>query len=182
LSPTPLRILVLFARFGTLGIGGVYSMLTLFERDLVTGRGWLTHDEFAEAVGIGHMSPGPPIINTGIFIAYRLCGGWGALAAIAGLVVPGFAIVLVLGFFYLEYRDNKYAVSVLTAVGASVCGLLLSVVYRLSRSVVKSRFDFILAALGFGLIVFVKLNPIAILAGAGAAGYAHHRFRAAGRA
>jgi len=172
LRPRPLDILILFSKFGALGIGGVYSMLTMFERDLVERRGWLTPEEFAEAVGIGHMSPGPPIINTGIFIAYRKCGLKGALAATVGLVTPGFFIVLALGYAYLKHRDDPYAAPVLAGVAASVCGLLLSVVFRLSRSILKDRFDLLLAAAGFGLLVFAKLNPIAILAGAGAAGFA----------
>jgi len=174
LRPRPLDILVLFAKFGALGVGGVYSMLTMFERDLVARRGWVTPDEFAEAVGIGHMSPGPPIINTGIFIAYRKCGLMGALAATVGLVTPGFFIVLALGYAYLGHRHDTYAVAALAGVAASVCGLLLSVVFRLSRSLLKDRFDLLLAAAGFGLLLFAKLNPIAILAGAGAAGYAWH--------
>jgi chromate transporter len=174
LSPSPRNILLLFAKFGVSGIGGVYSMLAMFERDLVGKYRWLTHEEFAEAVSIGHMSPGAPIINTGIFIAYRLCGGWGAAAAIAGLVVPGFVIVIGLGFAYLTYRDNPYSGPVLAGVGASVCGLLLSVVFRLSRSILKTRFDMALAVAGFGLMVFGRLNPIAILAGAGMAGLLWH--------
>ncbi|HKN19364.1 MAG TPA: chromate transporter, partial [Dissulfurispiraceae bacterium] len=59
------KIFFVFLKIGTFSFGGVYSMLALFEKELVERRKWLTHDECVEAVAIGQMTPGPPIVNTG---------------------------------------------------------------------------------------------------------------------
>ncbi|MDA8104824.1 MAG: chromate transporter [Nitrospiraceae bacterium] len=72
-----------FLKIGSFSFGGVYSMLAFFERELVEKAKWLTHEEFVESVAIGQMTPGPPIVNTGICIGYRLKRIKGALATTA---------------------------------------------------------------------------------------------------
>ena len=54
-------------------------MLTFFEKELVEKHKWITHEEFVESVALGQMTPGPPIINTGICIGYKLRKIKGAL-------------------------------------------------------------------------------------------------------
>ncbi|HEX9861334.1 MAG TPA: chromate transporter [Nitrospirota bacterium] len=169
--PSVRHIFLVFLKIGALAFGGVYSMLAFFQRELVDKRGWLAEDEFAEAVSIGQVTPGPPIINTGIFIAYRLRGVKGALAATAGLVLPGFFIVLGLGFVYLRFKGVAVAGPALKSVGAAVVGLLLSVVYKMARSLVRGRTDMLFAVSAFGLFAFIKLNPIALIALSGFFGY-----------
>lgn len=173
--PLPSQILTAFLKIGALAFGGVYSMLAFFQRELVDRRGWLTQDEFADAVSVGQMTPGPPIINTGLYIGYRLRGMPGALAAAAGLVLPGFVIVLTLGIAYLHYVHVPAVSGVLRAVGAAVVGLLASVVLRMFRGTVKRRTDMLYAAAAFGLFVFARMNPIALIALAGVAGIAAAR-------
>ena len=54
-------------------------MVAFFERELVNKHKWISHDEFVESFAIGQMTPGPPIVNTGIAIGYKLRKLWGAL-------------------------------------------------------------------------------------------------------
>jgi len=62
------KILFVFLKIGTFAFGGVYSMLAFFERELVLKRKWISQEEFAESIVIGQLTPGAPIVNTGIFI------------------------------------------------------------------------------------------------------------------
>jgi hypothetical protein len=75
------KIFLAFLKIGTFSFGGVYSMIAFFERELVDKRKWITPEEFVESFAIGQMTPGPPIVNTGICIGYKLRKLWGALAA-----------------------------------------------------------------------------------------------------
>ena len=81
------KIFLVFLKIGTFSFGGVYSMIAFFERELVDKRKWITHDEFMESFAIGQMTPGPPIVNTGICIGYKLRRLGGALI---GHLRPGF--------------------------------------------------------------------------------------------
>ncbi len=170
--PTRRQIFLVFLKTGAFSFGGVYSMLTFFQRELVDRRGWFTDDEFAEGVAIGQMTPGPPIVNTAIYFGYRLGGPAGGAAATAGVVLPGLMLVLVLGWLYLTYRGLPAVGSALGGVAAAVVGLLLSVIYRMGRRLVRIPADAVFAVSAFALIYFARLNPIALIAAAGAAGYA----------
>jgi len=170
--PTLRHIFMVFLKMGAFAFGGVYSMLSFFQRELVDRHGWLSQEEFTEGVAIGQMTPGPPIINTGIFVGYRLKGPKGALSATLGQVLPGFLLVLVLGYFYMKYKEAPMLGPVLKGVGAAVVGLLLSVIYKMSKQVIKGWTPALLAVSAFVLLHFMKVNPIALIALSGAAGWA----------
>jgi len=170
-APSSGEIFLVFLKIGALAFGGVYSMLSFFERELVDRRGWLDHDGFVEAVSIGQMTPGPPIVNTGVFIGYTLNGVRGALAATAGILVPGFIIVIGLGYIYIGYGGVPVVSSVLKGVAAGVVGLLLSVVLRLLRGVVRSGLDMAVALAAFLLLAMAGANPIALIVCFGVFGY-----------
>ena len=75
-------------------------MLTFFERELVEKRKWITHEEFIESVALGQMTPGPPIVNTGICIGYKLKKIKGALITTAGQAFTGTVLAILLAIFY----------------------------------------------------------------------------------
>ena len=171
MMPTIRNIFLVFLKMGAFAFGGVYSMLSFFQRELVDRRKWLSQEEFTEGVAIGQMTPGPPIINTGIFVGYRLKGLKGALAATAGQVMPGFILVVALAYAYNEYRETAFFGPVLKGIGAAVVGLLLSVIYRMGRQLLKDRAAVLFALAGFVSLHLFKVNPIAVITLAGLAGY-----------
>ncbi len=173
--PTLKNVFLVFLKMGAFAFGGVYSMLSFFQRELVDRRSWLSQEEFTEGVAIGQMTPGPPIINTGIFVGYRLGGARGALAATAGQVLPGFLLVVLLAFLYTEFRSVPLLTSTLKGIGAAVVGLLASVVLKMGRQVVDGRKGALLALAGFVLLYFAKANPILLIAGSGMVGYLLYR-------
>jgi len=165
------KIFLVFLKIGAFAFGGVYSILTFLERELVKKRKWLSHDEFAESVAIGQLTPGAPIVNTGLFIGYTLRKLRGALATVVGLVLPSFVLVLIMAFIYIRFKDITLLKAMLKGVGAAVVGLITSVVYRMSRKIlidVKS-IAFAITAL-IGLAVF-KLNPIVLIIASAIAGF-----------
>lgn len=169
-SPVSLkRLFLVFLKIGTFAFGGVYSMLAFFERELVHRHKWLTEEEFSEAVAIGQLTPGAPIINTGIFIGFYLRRIKGALITIVGQVLPSLVIVILIGYLYVRYKEGEMAKAFLKGVGAAVVGLLLSVIFKLSKKIFKSPVTVIT-----GLMVFVlsilKFNPIALIVLSGLTG------------
>jgi chromate transporter len=171
MRPSLRAIFLVFLKMGTFAFGGVYSMLSFFQRELVDRRHWLDEEQFVEAVAIGQMTPGPPIINTGIFVGYRLRGAAGAVAATAGQVLPGFLLVLVLAVLYSEFKTVPGLGSALRGVGAAVVGLLGSVVLKMGKQVLDSGRAALFAVGAFALLQFAKVNPIALIILSGALGY-----------
>ncbi|MGB9734785.1 MAG: chromate transporter [bacterium] len=162
-EPTIKNLFLVFLKIGTFAFGGVYSMLTFFERELATKKKWLSHDEFAEAVAIGQLTPGPPIINTGIFIGYTLKKLKGALATVVGQVLPSFVLILVIAHFYIKYKDISIIHSILKGVGAAVVGMIAAVVYNMGKKFLKDYKSISFAVVMFVCLGVFKLNPIFLI-------------------
>jgi chromate transporter len=168
-------IFCVFLKIGTFAFGGAYSMLTFFERELVEKRKWLTHEEYLESVAIGQITPGPPIVNTGIFIGYKLKKIRGALATTVGQAFTGTVLAIVLAVFYVKAGDSAVLRSVMKGVGASVVGLLLSVIYRMSAKTLTDLKTRLFALAAFIALAVFKLNPIGLIIAAGIAGLVVYR-------
>ena len=159
-----------FLKIGSFSFGGVYSMLAFFERELVEKAEWLTHEEFVESVAIGQMTPGPPIVNTGICIGYRLKRIKGALATTAGQSFTGTLLAILLAVFYVKSKGNVLLTSIMKGVGAAVVGLLLSIIFKMSKNTIKDLKAALFALIAFFALAVFKLNPIGLILASGILG------------
>ena len=137
-------------------------MLAFFERELVRRHKWLNEEEFSEAVAIGQLTPGAPIINTGIFIGYYLRRLKGAIVTIIGQVLPSLIIVIGLGYLYIRYHEVGHVKAFLKGIGAAVVGLLLSVIFRLSKKIFQCPFS-ILTGFSVFILALLKVHPVALI-------------------
>jgi chromate transporter len=164
-----------FLKIGTFSFGGVYSMLAFFERELVEKHKWLTQEEFIEAVTLGQMTPGPPIVNTGICVGYKLKGIRGALTATLGQAFTGTALAILLAIFYVKATDSILLRAIMRGVGAAVVGLLLSVIYKMAVKTIRDYTSGLFALAAFFALALLKLNPIGLILAAGALGLVAYR-------
>jgi chromate transporter len=169
------NIFLIFLKIGTFAFGGVYSMLTFFEKELVEKHKWITHEEFVESIALGQMTPGPPIVNTGICIGYKLKKIKGALIATVGQAFTGTVLAVALAIFYAKTRNNVLLMSVLKGVGAAVVGLLLSIVYKMAKETIRDYKTALFALSAFLALVVTKLNPIGIILASGILGLIVYR-------
>ncbi len=169
------KIFLVFLKIGTFSFGGVYSMVAFFERELVFKRQWISQGEFVESFAIGQMTPGPPIVNTGIAIGYKLHKLRGALAATVGQAFTGTLLAILLAAFYLHMKDTPLLQAVMKGVAAAVVGLLASFIYKMIIKLVTGYRSAALALGAFLALAVFKLNPIGILLAAGALGLVLYR-------
>jgi len=165
-TPAAISLATLFLTFlkiGTFSLGGVYSMLSFFEREVVRRRAWLTAEEFAEMVALGQAMPGPPIINTSLLMGYRLRGLRGGLLGLLGLSVTGTILAIVLAGIYTRLRGDPHLVAVLRGMSAAVVGLLLSVVLSLGRQHVTSWRPAAFAVAAFVALAAARINPVLVV-------------------
>ncbi len=160
--PSLKEIFLVFLKIGAFAFGGVYSMLAFYEKELVHKRRWLTEEEFSEAVAIGQLTPGAPIINTGIFIGFLLRGIKGAIVTIVGQVLPSLLIVIALGYLYINYRDVELIKAFLKGIGVGVVGLLMSVIFKLGLRIFNNPVAVIVGALVF-IFALLRFNPIGLI-------------------
>lgn len=147
-------------------IGGGYVMLPLLNQFFVEDFGWLTRQEFLDAVAIGQVTPGPlTIMNT--FIGYKVAGFPGAVAAVAGSYLPSLAVVTLVTRYYMKFKGLRAVASVFRGIRPAVVGMLLAVGLNLAGISLGSPLTAAIGLASFALMAFTKVDPtlIVILAG-----------------
>lgn len=101
-SPTPRAtlwdIFVVFMVLGATSWGGMYVVLSAFEKELERRR-WLTPSELQEVIATATLVPGPTFVAFGGIIGHLLRGWAGAAVGIIGLMLPPALLVLAIMFF-----------------------------------------------------------------------------------
>src|SRR5215831_10308268 len=130
----PLRELArYFLRLGLLGFGGPVALVGQMERELVTGRGWVSREQMREAIAVCQSLPGPLAIQVGIYLSYLRGGFWGAWAGGWAFILPNFLIVAALGALYVHFGGLKPVTAIFYGVSPAVIALILHSCYRLAR-------------------------------------------------
>ncbi len=172
------KIFVLFTRVAIFSWGGGPASLALMQRE-TTAAGWVTPDEFADAVAVGNALPGPIAPQVSAFVGYKMGGVAGAVSAAAGTVLPTTLLMLVMVVYFFGVKDSPAVQAMLKAVRPVVVGLLVWTAYDLSRTVfganklgwgpalLQSWDKVLIAIAAFLLLTLTKINPaLVILAGA----------------
>lgn len=134
--PTAGALFLAFAGVALSGFGGV---LPFARRMLVERRGWLTAEAFADTFALCQSLPGPNIVNLSFVLGGRFAGWRGALAALSGLVLPPFFIVIGLATLYDRIGSSLEARRATAALGAAGAGLVTATAARVAWPLVRGR-------------------------------------------
>ncbi len=123
-----MALFLAFARIGVTSFGGGLSGWIM--QDMVRRRRWITEDDFLAGLAMSQALPGVNVVNIAIWIGYRLDGGWGALAAVAGIVGP--PMLVVSGFAMAYGWLTRFAITQVAVQGAVAgsIGLMLAMGLR----------------------------------------------------
>lgn len=116
----------LYVAFAQVSLSGFGGAIAWTRRKFVEQRRWLSEDEFAEVLSVCQFLPGPNIVNMAVFLGLRFQGALGVLAAVAGVVLAPFLVVLVLAALYAHFGDVEVVRRALSGVSAAAAGLIVS--------------------------------------------------------
>lgn len=113
--PTKARLFADCVILGLTAWGGFMALLAQAQERFVKQRRWIAEKDFLDLIALVTMLPGPQAVNAIAVMGHRL-GGWGGFAAaLTGIVLPGFGIIVALWFgysFLADYPDVLRAVTV----------------------------------------------------------------------
>jgi chromate transporter len=119
----------LFFKVGLISFGGGYAVLSVIEHEVAANH-WMTAHDYAEAVALAGMSPGPIATNIAALIGYRTTGFGGAAIAVAGMILPSMIVVVALALFLYRATNRKWMDAVLYGLKPMVCALILYAAVR----------------------------------------------------
>lgn len=161
------RLFLSFLKIGAFTFGGGYAMIPIIEREVIDRRGWVSRADFLDLLTLAQSAPGPISLNTAVFVGYQVRGIGGALAALAGVVLPSFLIILCIALFFSEIRHNEWVDAAFKGMRPAVVALIVAPVLSLSRGMHRVMYLVIVAAAL--AIWWLGWSPMLILA-AGAMG------------
>jgi len=157
-------------KVGALSYGGGFVIIPLMQHDAVTVNGWMTNNEFLNAVALGQLTPGPVTQTVGA-VGYAAAGLGGGLVASAVAFAPSFLIVGFGGRRFETLRANPSARAFLDGAGPAAIGAIFGAAVPLARSIQLPWQGAVLAVAGV-LVLTGRLGTVATLLAAAIAGVA----------
>jgi chromate transporter len=148
-AATVLQIFLEFLLIGATSFGG--GVVAYLRNALVAKRAWLDDRAFVELLSISQSLPGLNSTNMAVLVGDRLRGVRGALAAIAGICLPGGLLMFAVGMVYHQHGDHALVTAALKGVAAAAVGLILATAVQLGER-----------SLHFSDLVFVALTIIGV--------------------
>lgn len=135
------------------------------ERIVVQQRRWLDTQAFLTGLTVARLLPGPNQINLAVYIGSRFHGWSGALAALAGMLLLPFSLLLLLGLAYFELHELPAVDRLLAGVVTASAGMALSMGFKIAGAYSRDPVALLLAAVSFlAMTVFhVRLVPLVLV-------------------
>ncbi|TMA14001.1 MAG: chromate efflux transporter [Deltaproteobacteria bacterium] len=168
------RIAFSFFRTGLGAYGGGFAIVPHLKQ-VVEREHWISERQFADAVAIGKLTPGP-VLLLATFIGYLRHGWLGAVVATIGIFAAPFALVATAGTWLDRIRSRRPVRAALRGLTPAVLGLMAAAVISLGDTINGEGEIAIAIAVCLTLSRF-EINPAVMLALGGAARFA---FRFAG--
>lgn len=145
--------------------GGGYVIVTLMKKKFVDQYHWIDEEEMLDLVAIAQSSPGPIAVNGAIVVGYKLAGLAGVITAVAGTVLPPFAILTLISFCYAAFRSNQIVGWMLNGMQAGVGAVIVQVVWEMAGGIARSGqvSSLIIMALAFVASYVCQVNTILII-------------------
>jgi len=157
---------LVFVRTGLGAYGGGFAIIPTLQ-SAVLGQGWITARQFADAVAIGKLTPGPVLLMA-TFIGYLLHGPLGALVATLAIFAGPLALVVTVGGWLARVRSRRPIRAALRGLTPAVVGLMTAAALTLGQSL-RGPVELAIAAATLLTLARFKVNPVWIMLAGGAA-------------
>lgn len=162
-----LDLYLTFFEIGLFTFGGGYAMLPLLERELVDKKGWVTKEEILDYYAIGQATPGIISINTSTFCGCKKAGNLGGIVASLGFLTPSLIIITMIANFLTAFSHLAYVQHAFAGIRIAVCALVLNTVMKLVKKNADTRVKFLVFAITFLAIAWLKISPVIMVIGVG---------------
>jgi chromate transporter len=122
------EIFLVFLRIGAFSFGG--GLTGWVYREVVQRRHWLAEQEFLSGMAVSQILPGANVTNLSIYIGQRLRGTIGAFAALVGLLLVPFFVVIGFLLIYEDVSRIAWVGMATDGVAAAAVGLLILTVWK----------------------------------------------------
>lgn len=168
-----------FAEAGAFVFGSGLAIVPFLHGGVVTQFGWLSEQQFLDAVAVAMITPGPVVITVA-FIGYLVAGPLGASVAALGTFVPCYLFTVVPAPYFRRFAKNPSLKAFVDGVTAAATGSIAGAAFVLGRRALFDLPTVLIALATLGLLVkFKKIQEPLLILGAAVVGlvltnFVHH--------
>jgi chromate transporter len=160
------QILTFFTKAGAFVFGSGLAIVPFLHAGVVQQFGWLSEQQFLDAVAIAMITPGPVVITV-VFIGFLVAGLAGAVAAAVGIFLPVYLFTVVPAPWFARNRNNAQLKAFVQGATAAATGALSGAVVVLATRAVYDVATTIIAVVSLALLWRFKIpEPLVVLGAA----------------
>jgi len=177
-----------FTKAAFLTFGGAYAVLAYIAQAGVEEFAWLTGSQMIDGLGLAETTPGPLIMVVqfvGFMVGWNypgsinplLAGLIGSLVATYFTFLPSFLFILLGGPYIEKIRGNKKLSATLSAITASVVGVVLNLAVWFGMNVLFPEagtfnwFGLVMGLTAFAALQWGEIGMIPVIIGSAALGF-----------
>ena len=149
-----------FARCGCFTFGGGWSIIAQMQQQYVEKQKEITPQELLDLASVAKSLPGTMIGNVAMLYGYRVGGLAGGFAAVFGMILPPFAVILVISYFYAAFRANPWVNAAMEGMQAAVVPIIFGAAVNLVNGSMPYPPCVLLMLISVAAYLFTGINPI----------------------
>lgn len=158
------EIFMIFFKVSPITFGGGFAMIPIMEEEIVHKKNWMAKENLVDIFAVSQSLPGAIAVNSATFVGYQIGGVLGALAALFGIVIPTFVIIIVLGALLGSFQHNIHVQAALQGIRPVVVALIASAAYKMGLVSLVDKICIAICAICIvSLLVFKNLNLILVI-------------------
>ena len=166
-----LTIFLFFVKAGAFVFGSGLAIVPFLYEGVVRQHGWLTEQQFRDAVAVAMITPGPVVITVA-FIGYLVAGFGGAVAAATGIFLPVYLLTIIPAPWIKRHRDQPQLKAFAQGATAAATGAIAGAVLVLGMRAIVDVPTALIALASLAIPWRFKVPEPLVVAAAGALGLA----------
>jgi len=172
------QLVLRFLRFGGLAWGGPIAQIAMLRRELVDDERWISSERFNRTLAVYQVLPGPEAQELCIYFGMLARGRLGGFLAGLSFLLPGFALMLALAWWYTDVgMESPVFAAAFAGAQAAVVALIVRGLHRIGSRALTDRTLVAIAIAAFAASAAGLVFAVPLLAGAVAYPLARRGYR-----
>ena len=163
------EILLFFTKAGAFVFGSGLVIVPFLYESVVHHYGWLSEQQFLDAVAVAMITPGPVVITVA-FIGFLVAGFPGASLAAIGIFLPVWVLTVIPAPWFVRHRNNPQLRAFSDGATAAASGAIAGAVVVLGQRAIVDVPTAAIVLASLGLLWRFKLPEPLLVVAAGAIG------------